>query len=130
LFGNLMRAALLETDQETRIAGLNKEAFDALGQHIDDAIKALRRQLAMGDMDPALDSTRFFLVRRGFQPDLSQEDWRRLTYVMTQASLEAYEGMAARQSGAVVKQPPTTSFPVSTRSRTPPRLWQRRRRLS
>lgn len=111
LFGNLIKTALLETDQEARIAGLDSEEFQTYGQHIDDAIKALRRQLAMGNVEPMLDSTRLFLVGRGYEPNLSNEGWRRLAYIMTQANLEAYEGMAARQSGEVVKQPADDVLP-------------------
>ena len=71
LFGNLVCASLLESDQMSRIAGLDKEAFNLYGTHIEDAIKALRRQLAMGDVEPMLDSTRLFLVGRGYDPNLS-----------------------------------------------------------
>lgn len=41
LFGNLSKTALLETDQEARIAGLENEEFKLYGQHIEDAIQAL-----------------------------------------------------------------------------------------
>jgi len=101
-FGNLMRASLLETDQETRIAGFDRKAFVEYGQHIEAAIVALRQQLAMGNVEPMLQSTNLFLVGRGYQPEFSADDWRRLAYVMTQATLQAYESMAARQQGQVV----------------------------
>lgn len=104
LLGSLTQASLLETDQEARIAGLDQTEFDAYGRHIEEAIKALQRQLAMGNVEPMLDSARLFLVGRGYQPDLTPEDWRRLAYIMTQATLEAYHGIAARQTGAIVKQ--------------------------
>ncbi|MFA7282515.1 MAG: site-specific integrase [Sterolibacterium sp.] len=104
-FCNLMKAALLETDQETRITGLDREEFEEYSQHIDEAIQALRRQLAMGNVEPLMHATRVFLVARGYQPEFSKEDWRRLAYAMTRASLEAYEDMAARQAGKVIKQP-------------------------
>ena len=110
-FGNLMRASLLETDQETRIAGMDRKAFVDYGQHIDAAIVALRQQLAMGNVEPMLPSTHIFLTGRGYQPDLSEEDWRRLAYVMTQATLQAYEGMAARQQGQVVLVPTESVLP-------------------
>lgn len=61
----------------------------------------MRRQLAMGNVEPMLDSARLFLVGRGYAPAFSEEGWRRIAYVMTQATLEAYEGMAARQAGEV-----------------------------
>lgn len=35
-----MRASLLETDQETRIAGMDRDDFTEYGQHIDEAIAA------------------------------------------------------------------------------------------
>ena len=111
LFGSLMRASLLETDQETRIAGMDRDAFAEYGQHLEDAIAALRRQLAMGNVDPMLDATRLFLVGRGYQPEFSADDWRRLAYVMTQATLQAYEGMAARQQGTIVASPTETVLP-------------------
>ncbi|MFH1495198.1 MAG: site-specific integrase [Pseudomonadota bacterium] len=104
-FGSLMRIALLENDQETRIAGMDQEAFEVYGQHIEDAIKSLRRQLAMGNVEPMLEPARTHLIGRGYDPRLSPTDWRRLAYVMTQATLEAYQGMALRHNGDVVKQP-------------------------
>ena len=102
-FANLMRASLLDTDRNTRIAGMDAAEFDAYGQDIDASIKALRRQLAMGNVEPMLESSRFFLIGRGYAPDFSAGDWRRIAYVMTQATLEAYESMAIRQAGGVVK---------------------------
>ncbi|WP_184415143.1 site-specific integrase [Rhodocyclus tenuis] len=101
-FGNLTRAALLETDRSTRIAGMDRAEFEEYGQHIDAGLVALRRQLAMDDVEPMIASTRMMLFGRGYQPEFSPEDWRRLAYVMTESTLQAYEGMAARQRGTVV----------------------------
>lgn len=103
--GNLVRASLLETDQNTRIAGMNRQDFADYGLHIEGAIQALRRQLAMGDVAPLVGSAQFLLVGRGYEPELTEEDWRRLAYVVAQASLEAYEGLAARQQGIQIKVP-------------------------
>ena len=64
-FGNLMRASLLETDQEAHIAGMERKAFMEYGQHIEAAIIALRQQLAMGNVEPMLQSTHMFLIGRG-----------------------------------------------------------------
>lgn len=102
-FGNLMRAALLEGDQNKRIAGLTREEFANYGQEINAALDALRMQLAMGQIEPMLGPASIFLTGRGYTPDFTDDEWRRLAYVLTEASLEAYEGMAARQRGAVVK---------------------------
>jgi len=110
-FGNLMRASLLEADQEARIAGFDRQTFVEYGQHIEAAIAALRQQLAMGNLEPMLESTRLFLIGRGYQPEFSAEDWRRLAYVMTQATLQAYESMAARQQGLVVLAPTDSVLP-------------------
>ena len=103
LFGNLVCTSLLETDQGVRIQGMSRQEFEAYGQHIEAALEALRRQLAMGDVAPLISSSQAFLFGRGYVPDFSESYWRRLAYAMTQASLEAYEAMAARQKGAVVK---------------------------
>ena len=111
LFGNLTRFALLETDQNIRIAGMDQDAFTEYGQHIEEALAALRRQLAMGNLELMLASTRMFLVGRGYQPDFSEEDWRRLAYVMTQATLQAYEDIAARQKGTIVPIPTENLLP-------------------
>ena len=111
LFGNLIRASLLETDRDQRMAGMDREAFAEYGQHIDEAIAALRRQLAMGRVEPMLDSTRVFLIGRGYQPEFSSDDWRRLAYVMTQATLQAYEGIAARQQGMIILSPAEEVLP-------------------
>ena len=59
----------------------------------------------MGNVEPMLQSTQIFLIGRGYQPDFSKEDWRRLAYVMTQTTLQADENMAARQQGQVVLAP-------------------------
>ncbi len=56
----------------------------------------------MGNLEPMMDLTRLLLVGRGYQPDFAPDVWRRLAYVMIQASLEAYSGMEARQEGLVV----------------------------
>jgi integrase len=102
-FASLIRTSLLETDQNTRIAGMSTEEFDEYSEHIQAATQALRRQLAMGNVAPMLESTRIFLIGRGYQPEFSADDWRRIAYVMTEATLEAYEAMAARQAGKIVK---------------------------
>ena len=102
-FTNLVRESLLDTDRKTRIAGMDVAEFQEYSQHIEDSLTALRRQLAMGNVDPMLESARLLLIGRGYLPEFSAEDWRRIAYAMTQASLEAYEGIAARQKGAVVK---------------------------
>jgi integrase len=102
-FGNLIRNGLLETDENKRIEGMTPDEFTAYGQHIEAGLAALRRQLARGDVLPMMNPAQVFLVGRGYEPTLTESDWRRLAYVMTQANLEAYEAMAARQSGAVVK---------------------------
>ena len=122
-FSNLVCAALLETDQETRIAGMDHETFTEYGQHIQDGLAALRRQLAMGDLEPMFNSTREFLIGRGYQPEFSLEDWRRLAYAMTQSTLQAYEGMAARQQGMIILTPTDALLPnqyiVQNAVRTP-----------
>jgi integrase len=105
-FANLIRAALLETDRNTRIAGMDAASFAEYGQQIEASIQALRRQLAMGNVEPMLESARIFLIGRGYTPDFSLEEWRRIAYAMTQATLEAYEAMATRQAGGVVKADP------------------------
>lgn len=105
-FARLMRASLLETDLNTRIAGMDTVAFEAYGKYIETSILALRRQLAMGNVEPMLDAAHLFLVGRGYAPQFSQIDWRRIAYAMTQANLEAYEAMAVRQTGAVVQADP------------------------
>lgn len=102
-FAGLMRAALLEGDQNKRIAGLSREEFEEYGQEINAAVDALRMQLAMGKVEPMLNAASVFLTGRGYKPNFTTDEWRRLAYVLTEANLEAYEGMAARQRGAVVK---------------------------
>lgn len=119
--GNLMREALLETDQETRIAGLSLEDFKDHDKHINAAIETLRRQLAMGNVEPMLNAAPVFMVGRGYDPQLSPTDWRRLAYVMTQASLEAYEAMAARQQGVIVKQANDDVLPSQYEIQNPPK---------
>lgn len=104
-FGNLMKASLLDTDERLRIAGMSADEFKAYGEHIEAGLGALRKQLAMGNVAPMMSAAHQFLVGRGYAPDFSQEDWRRIAYVMTRANLEAYEGMAARQAGQVVRPP-------------------------
>ena len=110
-FGAWTRAALLETDEEKRIAGMDRTIFLEYGKHIEDAIAALRRQLAMGNVEPMLQSTHLFLIGRGYQPDFSETEWRRLAYIQTQANLQAYESMAERQKGMVVLPPTAPVLP-------------------
>ena len=86
-------------------------AFDEYGKHIEGAISALRRQLAMGKVEYMRESAHLFIVGRGYAPELSEKDWRRLAYIMTQANLQAYESMAARHQGNVVPQPKDAVLP-------------------
>lgn len=102
-FANLIRESLLETDRQTRIGGMDATEFHAYSQHIQSSLTALRQQLAMGNIEPMRESARIALIGRGYAPTFSDADWRRIAYAMTQAALEAYEGIAARQTGAVVK---------------------------
>lgn len=102
-FANLMRASLLETDRATRIAGLSGNTFKEYGEHIEACLKALRQQLARGDVAPMIQPAQVFLYGRGYAPEFSDEDWRRIGYVMTEATVEAYEAMATRHNGGVVK---------------------------
>lgn len=97
-----MRASLLETDRNTRIAGMSAEEFFEYQQHIDLGITSLRRQLSMGNVESMMASAHQLLVGRGYDPELPSTSWRRLAYVMTEATLEAYESMAVRQTGGVV----------------------------
>ena len=53
---NLVREVHLETDQARRIAGMSSDEFAEYGIHIREAIVALRRQLAMGQLEPMLES--------------------------------------------------------------------------
>jgi len=84
-FANLIRRSLLDTDRKTRIAGMDSAEFDAYGQDIAASIQVLRRQLAMGNIEPMLESTQFFLIARGYAPEFSADDWRRIAYVMSQS---------------------------------------------
>ena len=102
-FANLIRESLLETDRQTRIGGMGTTEFHAYSQHIQSSLTALRQQLAMGNIEPMRESARLALIGRGYAPNFSDADWRRIAYAMTQAALEAYEGIAARQTGSVVK---------------------------
>jgi integrase len=102
-FGNLMKASLLESDEEHRIAGMTADEFNEYGEHIQAGLAALRKQLAMGNVTPMLETAPQFIIGRGYAPQFSPEDWRRIAYVMTRATLEAYEGMAARQAGQVIR---------------------------
>jgi predicted transposase YbfD/YdcC len=90
---------------------MDRDAFAEYGQHIDEAIAVLRQQLAMGNVDPMFDATRLFLVGRGYQPEFSPDDWRPRAYVMPQATLHTYEGMAARQQGTIVPSTTETVVP-------------------
>jgi len=109
--GNLVRASLLDTDRRKRIAGMTPEEFDEYSAHIDLAITALRRQLSMGFVEPMLESARIFLIGRGYTPEFSDSDWRKIAYVVTQANLEAYEGIRKRQDGMIVTDPEKDFLP-------------------
>ena len=108
---NLVRAAHLETDQERRIAGMSPEDFAEYDLHIRDAIAALRRQLAMGQLEPMLESARMFVIGRGYAPRLNEQEWRRLAYAVTEATLEAYEALQARQEGRIVRSDASEILP-------------------
>ena len=118
-FGNLVCNCLLETDQNVRIQGISCQAFEDYGQQIEAALEALHRQLAMGDVAAMMSSSQAFLFGRGYITDLSESDLRRLAYAMAQASLEAYEAMAARQQGRVVNQTWFRRSMVSSLTRNP-----------
>ena len=90
--GNLVRVSLLETDLNTRIAGMNRQDFADDSQHIVGMIQALRRQLAMGDVAPLVGSAQFLLVGRGYEPELTEEDWRRLAYAGWGADTDRNQG--------------------------------------
>ena len=99
---NFVRASLLDTDRRQRIEGFNPATFAAYSEHIDLAITALRQQLAMGNVEPMIGSASLMLAGRGYAPEFSESDWRKVAYVVTQANLEAYEGIRKRQQGEVV----------------------------
>lgn len=102
-FANLMRASLLDTDRRKRAAGMSKEEFAAYGEEIQASLDALRQQVASGNLGPAEQSAHTFLAASGYLAEFSPEEWRRLAYTMTEATLEAYEGMARRQEGRIVR---------------------------
>lgn len=83
--------------QSAVLTSLTREAFEEYGQHIEAGLQALRRQQAMGDVLPMMIPAKLFLMARGYEPHLSEDEWRRLAY--TQANLEDYEAMATRQAG-------------------------------
>ena len=58
-----------------------------------------------------LESSRIFLIGRGYNPNFSEEGWRKIAYTLTQATLEAYEGIKKRQEGAVVTETSTDILP-------------------
>lgn len=120
-FGNLMRASLLDTDKNTRVSGMTDDEFDEYGKFIEDSLVALRDQLRRGKVEPMLESSRLFLVGRGYDPRFTEEEWRRVAYVMTEATLEAYEGMAARQRGMVVKAATDTLLASQFEVQNPPK---------
>ena len=128
---NLMRAALLETDRETRISLRgDRDASLEYGEHINQGLQALRRQLATGNTQPMIDSARVFLVGRGYQPEFSEDDWHRIAYVMTEANVDAYEQMSARQEGKSVSTGDSgeilpSQFEIQNAPRRPPDVtWQ------
>lgn len=63
--GNLTVSALLETDQDRRIAGFTQEEFAKYSEEIKKIISTLRTQLAMGNVTPMLPSVPMFLIGRG-----------------------------------------------------------------
>lgn len=109
--GNLVRASLLDTDRRKRIAGMTPEEFNEYSAHIDQGITSLRKQLAMGYVEPMFESARIFLIGRGYTPEFSESDWRKIAYVVTQANLEAYEGIRKRQDGMIVTEPENEILP-------------------
>ncbi len=108
---NLTRASLLEADEQRRLNGMGRQEFGEYTEEVEASLTALRRQLAMADVGPMIPSVQTFLVGRGYLPDFTENDWRRLAYVMTQASLEAYEGIAARLQGKIVHAPEDAVLP-------------------
>ena len=133
-FANLMRTSLLEGDRNARIEGMDAQEFDDYGKNIEASLQALRKQLAMGNVEPMLESAHLFLVGRGYRPEFSDADWRRIAYVMTQATLEAFEAMAVRQAGGIVKDSDAAVLPsqfeiqnaskVETAKTSPAVTWQ------
>ncbi|MCE1240680.1 MAG: hypothetical protein LWW83_12240 [Azonexaceae bacterium] len=68
-FEGLVRAALLESDEQQRVDGHDEESFDELSEHLEAAIPVLRKQLAMGKVEPMMESSRWMLVGRGLRLD-------------------------------------------------------------
>lgn len=77
------------------------------------SIATLRKQLAMGNVAPVLEDSRALLIGRGYNPNFSADGWRKIAHTLTQAFLEAYEGIKKRQEGAVVAET-STACPASS----------------
>ncbi|MDM0071082.1 site-specific integrase [Variovorax sp. J31P207] len=101
-FSNQLRESLLDTDRRRRIDGFTAEDFAAYEREVRDLLDVLRRQLAMGRVEPMIESTAAHLHGLGYDAEFSEAEWRRLAFVATEATLQAYEGVLARQAGAVV----------------------------
>ncbi|MDM0024628.1 site-specific integrase [Variovorax saccharolyticus] len=101
-FSSHLRESLLDTDRRRRMDGFTADAFADYEREVRDLLQVLRRQLAMGKVEPMIESTAAHLHALGYDAEFSEAEWRRLAFVATEATLQAYEGVLARQSGAVV----------------------------
>lgn len=123
-YAQFIEYSILETDRDARIEGLDDAGYRAQGEHIQGSISALRQQLATGKVDSMRASAHFFLVGRGYDPQFSDEEWRRVAYLSTEASLAAYEKLAQRHQGVLITSSPDdllpSQFEIQAQARTAP----------
>lgn len=73
-------AALIESDREWRVGEHSEDERTEYHTTIRTSIEALRRQLATGNVAPMLPWAQQAVVGRGYAPEFSENEWRRLAF--------------------------------------------------
>lgn len=108
--------AVLQTDEDTRQAGLDDEAYAELDARIRNQLAELRPMLARGQVQPALPAMYGYLHLCGIDAQLSAKDERQAAYSYLQAVVRALELQAERQAGRALRTVDVAPAPAAQRS--------------
>ena len=89
----------LDNEAEARAEGLDDDAFDALNDNIREMRPLIDRALATGQVDSFHEAIHQLLVGRGYELEVTDKEWQRLTYTVLQHLQDGYEILAQRQKG-------------------------------
>lgn len=99
----LWQHAILEKDDENRMAGFFYPDYDDLGAHLAEVEPALRQILARGQLELFAPALRDFLVAWHIRVDEKAPQYRQLLYQFLQTVIQTVEVQRRRLNGEVVQ---------------------------